>query len=226
MTGRATRGLTLIELVVAMAIFAMVAVMGMQALTGTLRLRDRLADTAEQTAGLGGATSLLRNDLSAAIGLLFYLPETGLPRPSLDAAGDGQGFALSLGGQASMPGAGGEAQAAPRQRVEWRVEAESGRLIRRVWPTLYPVADEQVSPAAVVMEGVQALELRTYWLGYGWVAGVRPEDLPTPEPRRVAFDTDEGVRLSEALSDPLPLALEVSLVTRDHGRITVVETLK
>ncbi|MDM8167623.1 type II secretion system protein GspJ [Roseovarius sp.] len=226
MSRSTSRGLTLIELVVAMSIFAMVAVMGMQSLTGTLRLRDRLADTAEQTAGLGAATSLLRNDLSAAISLLFYPAEAERPRPSLDASGEGQGFALSLGGQPVMPDTGSDGLTAPRQRVEWYVEAETSRLIRQVWPTLYPVETRQVSQAAVIMEGVQGLELRSYWVGVGWVAGVRPENMPLPGPRDVAFDSDEGVALSEALSDPLPLALEVALVTRDLGRITLMETLR
>ena len=226
MNANGSRGLTLIELVVAMSIFALVAVMGMQSLTGSLRLRDRLAESAEQTAGLSETTSLMRNDLSAAISLLFYAAEADRPSPSLDASGEGQGFALSLGGQPVLPGPGETASSASRQRVEWRVEADTNRLIRQVWPTLYPAETEQVWPAVAVMEGVQGLELRTYWTGYGWVAGVRPADMPPPGPREVEFDSDEEVRLSEALSDPLPLALEVTLITRDHGRITLMETLQ
>ena len=52
---RRDQGITLIELIVAMALFALVAVMGLQALNGMLRSRDRLSDMADETAGLSTA---------------------------------------------------------------------------------------------------------------------------------------------------------------------------
>lgn len=224
MRQRSSRGLTLIELVVAMSIFALVAVLGVQSLTGTMRLRDRLAATAEETAGLGGTASLLRNDLSAAIALLFYPAGASQPRPAIDTVGDGQGFALSLGGQAILSGPGGGPLTSPRQRVEWRVDSETGDLVRRVWPSLYPTDAGQVSPDVIVMEGVQGLELRTYWTGHGWIAGPRPEGMSSARFNPADGDMEEGGPLRDVLSDALPLAMEVTLLTREHGRITVMET--
>ena len=54
------RGLTLIELVVAMAVFALVAVMGLQSLSGSLRMRDGLTARAEDSAALAQAIAVLR----------------------------------------------------------------------------------------------------------------------------------------------------------------------
>jgi len=48
-----TRGLTLVELVVALGIFALVAVMGLQSLTIGLSMRDRLGVQADATDQLG-----------------------------------------------------------------------------------------------------------------------------------------------------------------------------
>ncbi|MGR3696731.1 MAG: PulJ/GspJ family protein, partial [Roseovarius sp.] len=48
----ADRGLTLLELVAVLAIFSLVAVMGLQALSGMMRARDRLTDADEQAAAL------------------------------------------------------------------------------------------------------------------------------------------------------------------------------
>ena len=44
----ADRGLTLLELVAVLAIFSLVAVMGLQALSGMMRARDRLHDDARR----------------------------------------------------------------------------------------------------------------------------------------------------------------------------------
>ena len=69
----ADTGLSLIELVVAMALFAMVAIMGLQSLTGTMRISERLTQIDSDTAELGNAVALLRNDLTSVVPMLFML---------------------------------------------------------------------------------------------------------------------------------------------------------
>ena len=74
MIRRAGRGLSLIELVAAMAIFALVAVMGTQALVAMLRLRGDLAGRSDRSAGLARAAFLLRRDLAAAVLVVCLVP--------------------------------------------------------------------------------------------------------------------------------------------------------
>lgn len=216
-----TRGLTLIELVVAMAVFALIAVLGLQSLTGSLRLRDRLTVTAEQAGILSGATALLRNDLSAALPMMFFPPEEARPSSAIRAMPDGRGFAISLGGQPALGRAGGGADATPRQRAEWRLDPNTNRLMRRAWPTLYPVSNNQAGPEIAVLDDVQGLKLRSYWKGSGWIDGLAPASARRKE--QAGMDGDRLSAAPEVYSDALPRAVEITLITRDHGRITLVE---
>ncbi|MDU8912178.1 type II secretion system protein GspJ [Aestuariicoccus sp. MJ-SS9] len=209
---RRDRGLTLIELVAAMAVFALIAVMGLQALTGSLRMRDALASRAEAATDLALATALLRQDLSGALPMLFFPPGGAPPRSAM--AEDGAGFALSRGG---LPGA-------RIGRVEWRLS--DGALTRRVWPTLTPASPAQKSPAVPVLDGIAALSWRSHWPGAGWVPGLRP---PAGQPRRTdapATDSDRSSAAPESYSDAVPQAVELTLITRDFGTIVMVESLK
>ena len=228
MKSGASRGLTLIELVVVMAVFALVAAMGLQSLTGTLRLRDRLTTIAADTAALGHATALLRNDLSSAMPLLFFPPGKENPRGALTETDGQRGFSLSVGGQPGLPGGDGIADSGRQQRAEWRLDPDTGQLSRRSWPTLYPASANQQGGSIVVLDGVQSLRLRTFWAGLGWIEGVVPS---TGNPITASIagdeaDEDQGQTASEFFSHTLPQALELTLDTRDHGRITLIEAFQ
>ncbi|MDE4175217.1 type II secretion system protein GspJ [Phaeobacter sp. PT47_59] len=223
------RGLSLIELVVAMAIFALVAVMGTQALTGMLRMRDALTLRAEQSATLAQGISLLRADLSAMVPMLFYPPGRAAPRSALSFSGPSgtRDLALSRGGAqrpqeitATVATAG-----LGLQRVEWQLR--QGQLSRRIWPALMPARATALSPAMPVLQGVRDLRLRSYWTGVGWITGTDPGGLvPQQITGGQATDADSGPSAIEAYSDRLPLAVELVIETEDFGEITLVETLK
>jgi general secretion pathway protein J len=215
-----TRGLTLIELVVAMAVFALVAVMGLQSLSGSLRLRDVLVTRADAAADLARAVTLLRNDFSAAAPMAFYGPDEAPARSALRADDDGQGFALSLLGQPGLRDSAGRVDAASWQRVEWRVV--EGRLLRRAWSTLYPQTETQRSPDMPVLEGVNAMGLRSYWAGRGWIPGLTQILLEDAGGQDGERDGDRATA-PEVYSNSLPLAMEVTLETTAYGRITLVE---
>lgn len=220
-TGSSTdRGLSLIELVVAMAIFALVAVMGTQALTGMLRMRDVLTTRSEETAALAQAISLLRADLSAMAPMLFYPPERSAPRSALSFSGAPGARQMTL----SRGGAPGVQAGLGLQRIDWQLRNE--QLSRRIWPTLMPATARQQSPAMPVLTGVRDLRLRSYWEGPGWTDGVSAARLGAVLPGPAAADDDSAGTLSEQYSDSLPLAVELILVTEDFGEITLVETLK
>lgn len=217
MTGN--RGMTLIELVVAMAVFALLAIMGVQALTGTLRLRDRLTGIESGTAELSLASTLLRHDLTAMIPMLFF-PPGARPRSSLDLSADGQMLGLSVGGQLDLPPVLGLGL----HRVEWRWDPAQQILSRRTWPVLSPVNASAALPAVPVLTGVTGFGVRSYWFDQGWVSGTDSAVLQSAE--AVGLDSDRGLVVTESYSDSLPLAVEVTIQTTEFGQITLVESLK
>jgi len=145
-----TRGLTLIELVAATAIFALVAVMALQALTGGLIQRAGIQRADADQSALLRSLSLLRQDLEAAVPLPYR--GAGLSGPALEGAGPA-GFALSRAGVAVLPGEVGDGFA----RVVWRVDPNAATLSRRSLPLTGTATP--APPEVVMMQGVTALRL-------------------------------------------------------------------
>jgi general secretion pathway protein J len=194
------RGLTLLELVAAMAILALVAVMGLQTLSGMLRARAATEAAAEGAAALARTVALLRADLKSAADLRFWPPEAFEPEPPLlDLAAEEGWFALSTEGRAVLPGA----QTAGTERVIWRHDRAQDRLLRVVWPVMRPATDAARGPETVVLEGVAGLRLRAYaGPEEGWIAGWGQ---PREEPRA-----------------GLPRAMEVTLETDLYGPVSIL----
>lgn len=217
----ASAGLTLVELVVAMAVFALIAIMGLQGLAGALRMQEDLTARSGRASGLLQATALLRNDLAAVAPLVFLPPETGAPQAAL---GDlpGGGFALSVAG---LPQLSGLAEGDPGlRRAEWRLDAATGRLTRRLWPTLYPVDAGQAGPEVTVLEGLRGLALRSYWPGEGWQPGLGGTGLFRAPP---STSDGDGPSIGPALyAGTLPRAVEITLDTETWGEITLLEFLQ
>lgn len=214
--GHPELGLTLIELVVAMSVFALIAVMGLQSLSGSLRLRDRLTNIADQAEALGQGVSLLRHDMQGAVPMLFYPAGRASPQSAMQVFAQQPGFSLSVSTEAES--------GAPLGRVEWRLDTDTNALIRRHWPSLYPASSSQVSPEVTVWQNVTGLRFRSYWNGAGWVDGLAiPSALGFSQ---VIQDADGGLVAVERYSDALPLGIEITVVTRDHGDIQLLESLK
>lgn len=211
-------GLSLLELVAAMAIFALVAVLGVQALSGMIRMREDLIQRSKRAAELDRTVSLLRADLSAVVPMLFYPPERAPPQSAVRFRNGV--LALSVSGQSRLTDHG----SAGLHRIEWQLQNE--RLSRRIWPALTPARATAQNPAMPVLEGVTGLRLRSYWETQGWVDGVAPTTLqPTPDTGH-ASDGDHSGPAPEIYSSTVPLALELILETRNFGRLSLVETLK
>ena len=207
-------GLTLVELVVAMAIFAMVSVMGLQGITGMMRMRDRLETQADATRDLARAVALLRADLGAVVPLPFFPPGGAAPEPAVQASRGG--LAISVGGQ---PGLGND-PAPGFARIVWRVDPVSGRLLRQGWTRLTPADDRAELPEVTVMTAVRSLSLRSY-LGptQGWRPGVPAAVQPVQGDAAVA-PSDTAAR------GALPLAVELTLDTETFGTVTMIESLQ
>lgn len=147
----ADRGLTLLELVVATAIFALVSLMALQALQGGL-IQRRLIESADaEQAALVRTLALLRQDLSAAVPLPWLPGAEDQARPL--ARLPGGGFALSRAGLPAVPDPGDPGLA----RIVWRIDAAGENLQRQVLPLM--AAATPAPPAHVVLEDVTAIRL-------------------------------------------------------------------
>ncbi|MAQ85284.1 MAG: hypothetical protein CMH12_18835 [Maritimibacter sp.] len=198
MSGR-DRGLTLLELVVVMAIFAVIALIGAQVIAQAVRSDARMAETSAASADLAYGLALLRNDLGAAIALPFY-PPGNLPLPAFDAPARQSRFALSLGGQPGFDGA------SPGQaRVTWALNPATGVVTRQHWPALIPGDIRLESPQVTVFEDVTSLTVEGYDAADGWTVGY-------PKP--------------DADTDTLPDAIRVTLDHRTLGTIATVVALR
>lgn len=213
-------GLSLIELVVAMALFAVVAVMGLQSLTGTMRVSERLTQIDAETAELGNTIALLRNDLNAIVPMLFYPPQSA-PDRAVHLSENGTTLGLSIAGQKALT-----ATHTDKHRAQWSVDDSQSTLTRQFWPALNPADQSQLSLKMLVLNGVTGLSVRTYWPSVGWTVGATPplttQISATPDtPDQDVIGAPPPVYFSI-----LPIAVEVTLQTTKHGDLRLVQTLQ
>ncbi|MEL7091490.1 MAG: type II secretion system protein GspJ [Pseudomonadota bacterium] len=217
------RGLTLIELVAAMAIFALVATMGLQSLSGTLRARDTLDDRFDAVRALGHPLALLRNDLTVLVPLVFYTPGVTQPQSALWQSRDGQALGLSIAGQVGL-GRDGSVRRGDMHRAIWRVDPVRGVLTRQRWDSLTPASATQRGPEVDIMQGVQAMRVRSHWPRSGWRPGVASGDIASADP--ADGDGDARSAVTSLFGDMLPQAVEVTLVLTDGREIPLLESLQ
>ncbi len=172
------RGFTLLELVVVLAMFSLVALIGVRVLQSALQTDQKLTQASELSAELTYGLALLRRDLDAAANLTFT-PPRGRPEAALDVTDDG--FALSLLGLSG----GGLGVAGGEGRVVWRLDRARGELKRQLWPTLAPASSRSAGPEVVVLTGLQGLEVSVFIDGQGWLDGRSAERVGAIFPRAV-----------------------------------------
>lgn len=151
-------GFSLLELMVVLAIFSVVALAGVQATRAVLRADTGLRAAGEDGRALALALRLLRRDLEARVDLPYTAPDGGLEPPLLIDPARGR-IAVSAAGmlRGTDPPAEGAA------RVEWRLDRARGALERRILP-LAPAegAVQANAPGAVLLEGVTALRVQVH----------------------------------------------------------------
>ena len=185
------------ELVAVLSIFALVALIGVQVLQATIRSSERLSEISDESADLARAVALLRQDLDAALPMVFTDPN-GADRPSLVAAvGE---FALTVGGLARL-----DSNASGQGRVRWRFDAGSGQLLRQVWTTRHPGSPRSAGAPVAVLDNVRSLELASYAVQGGWRPGF------SADPREIT---------------KLPLGLRVRVDHARFGEIVVTVSLR
>lgn len=190
MTAGRTRspGFTLIEVLVALSIFAILAVAGVSVLAVSIDNRQSVEVANRATAGLQTTRALLRADLAQAVDRRVR-DDQGRPEPQAFSGGEGQRLlALTRAGWVN-PGA----EARPSmQRVEyWLVE---GRLERRAQPLLDGAA---TLPPQVLQEGVRAAEIAFVDRGAESSTWTPTLDRARPQAVRLTLDTRDQGRVSQ-----------------------------
>lgn len=196
---RAASGFTLIEVLVAVAIFAIMAVAAYRGLSVMLDARARVEQENRQWRNLALFFGRLENDIAAALDRPVA-GASGLALPALSgnataAGGDDAQLALTRSGftdQAGIPGS--------PQRVGYRLRGETVELL--TWPVLDQAP--RSSPDAVpALAGVKDFVLR--YLDHSgnwqqqWPLAGRNEDLPAAVEVRVVLLSGEEVRRVFAL---------------------------
>jgi general secretion pathway protein J len=197
-------GFTLLEVLVAVGIFALFSAMAYGSLLRILDIRDRLQTERDFWRGLSISLLLVEDDLAQA------RPRTvrgvdGLIRPAfrgqpVDSRALGEpSLEFTRGGQIVL----GDGARSDLQRVGYRLR--EGTLLRLVWPALdQPVVSEPRE--APLLEHVEELRVRFYAQLSGWVDSW-PANTQTGAP---------------TANNALPLAVEVTLKIEGRGEIVRV----
>lgn len=188
-------GFTLLELIIAIAIFSLISVMAYSGLYSAQLTSQRVEEAGERLSALQVAFSLLARDLQQSVN-----------RPVRDAFGEMQlafmGAPTGVGAMLEFTRTGLRNPAAfPRsslQRVAYAVEEDE--LLRLTWPSL----DRGYGAEPVrtpILTGVKQVELRFMNMEGNWV------------------DQWPPVTLANATESVLPVAVEVTVETEDLGKL-------
>ena len=198
-------GLTLLEVLVALSIAAIIAMAQAAPFRRAIAARDRAEEALEQTTSARIALDRMAEELTGAVALKgrrFSVADRTLDRPSSELS-----FAT---GAAHRLGSGPRD---PVEMVRYRLVPDSagGRTGRLVKDQVASVLPDGVDPAeAVVLDGVAAFRVRVLpsqaadWAPT-WAGGDtgKPEDLPRAVEIEIAID--------EGDAEPTPYRVSVSL---------------
>ncbi|HAA40005.1 type II secretion system protein GspJ [Pseudomonas marginalis] len=200
---RSEQGFTLIEVMVAIMLMAVVSVIAWRGLDSVTRADQHLQASSEQTEVLLRALNQLQRDISLRAGV-----ELNAPEPSKNSAekldglaavtvrsSDSKGFRLDIIRSAPVAGDG-------LQRVRWWLKGDS------LYRAAAPARDRYPLPAAkdgvVVLSGVRDLQVRVWEADKGWrqLSGNRRED-PLGLEISLVRETPQGVEKYRQVVGPL-----------------------
>ena len=210
MRAAARQGFTLIEVLVAMAVFGVLSLLAYMSLSQTLANSDMLGERMSRLQSIQKTMSYLSGELLQVAPRPIRLELGSVPLPALQSSLASE-FALQLtrGGWPNFAGA-------PRstmQRVAYRLE--DGDLVRYHWYVLDRTINSQ-PVGTVMLEDVSSLTFRFLRGNDEWV------DQWPPLSSQAAAAPQASVVTSE-----LPRAIEIVLVLEYEGEITrIVEVLK
>ncbi|MCS4315432.1 general secretion pathway protein J [Pseudomonas sp. BIGb0381] len=200
---RSEQGFTLIEVMVAIMLMAVVSVIAWRGLDSVTRADQHLQASSEQTEVLLRALNQMQRDISLRASV-----ELNAPPPSKNSAekvdglaavtvrsSDSKGFRLDIIRSAPVAGDG-------LQRVRWWLKGDS------LYRAAAPARDRYPLPAAkdgvVVLSGVRDLQVRVWEADKGWrqLSGNRRED-PLGLEISLVRETPQGVERYRQVVGPL-----------------------
>ncbi|GGB35225.1 type II secretion system protein GspJ [Sphingomonas metalli] len=149
----AEAGFTLVEVMVALMIFGLIAAAGVAILSFSIRAQAATGERLDDGAALARTLSVLSADLAQALPRQTR-DEAGTPRPAF--VGETTQLTLVRGGWSNI-------DAAPRasaQKILWAIN--NGNLVRIAWPRL---DGAQPLPATPMLSEVRAMTLRYRFAG-------------------------------------------------------------
>ena len=191
---RTNSGFTLLELVVAIAIFGLMAAMAYGGLGSVLNTRDHADRQADRLAEVQKAWTIIGRDITQAIDRPVRDSYCSDMPPLLGSSYGSTVLELSRSGRRNP-------MAQPRsslQRIAYLFEDEN--LQRQSWRVLDRSSDSEAQ-SAQLLTGIKAVELRFMDKNREW----QPQ-----WPAAAALPTDP----------PLPLAIELTLEMKDWGRMS------
>lgn len=213
------RGFTLIEAMVAMAIFAFIGVAAYSLLSSTGRLKESGEVRFRALSGLQLGMRQLEEDFSQFAARPVNGPGAK-PAPALDASPEDAVVALTRAGWRNPLGV----QRSGLQRVEWALD-EDGRLLRRYRKDL-DALDPDETVERVFVEAVESFELRYMDEKGQWLEEWPPESSPgtaasaSPASPASPAGTDLGKE------QPVPAAVEVRMKQSQIGEVFRVIPLR
>lgn len=190
---RRSAGFTLLELLIALAIFAIMSVIAYGGLRSVLEARDRAAASADRLAELQLAFTIIGRDLEQAVDRPIR-DEFGDPESALE--GTEESLELTRGGWRNPAGL----QRSELQRVAYSLEGEE--LLRRTWQVLDRTQGSEPRSTALLSD-VEELSLRYLDADREW---------------RTFWPT--GPAAVAGVEAALPIGIEISVTTERWGQVT------
>ncbi len=184
MKRRSTGGFTLLEVLVAVAIFALVGIASHRLLLSAVRVEAQTRAQDQQLRQLVRAMGSLERDVEQAVARPL-LGADGTEEPAFWSDPDGQGLQWTRAGWSNPLGA----PRAQLQRVRWHYDGSA--LVREYWPVL-DRADNAAPQRQLLLPAVNALQWRyldsqgvwrTQWQGSGVQPLPRALELRIAHPR-------------------------------------------
>ncbi|MFN3356899.1 MAG: type II secretion system protein GspJ [Pseudomonas sp.] len=191
------KGFTLIEVMVAIMLMALVSLIAWRGLDSVTRADKHLQASTEQTEALLRALNQMQRDISLRASVELTAPKNdveGLAAVTIRSS-DSKGFRLDVIRSAPVPGDG-------LQRVRWWLKGDN------LYRAAAPARDRFPLPAArdavVVLAGVSDLQVRVWEADKGWrqLSGNRRED-PLGLEISLVRQTPQGVERYRQVMGPL-----------------------
>jgi general secretion pathway protein J len=204
-----SQGFTLLELLIAVAVFAVLSALAYGGLNSILLTSRYTQEDAERLAALQLAMRYLQRDLEQAINRPIR-DQYGDPQPALKSAEADSDQPLLSFTRAGWPNPAGQTRS-ELERVAYNFNQVKKELVRITWPEL-DGAGQETAIKTTLLEGVNALKFRFMNEQGQWLAAWPPLQQSSAV---------GSLSLQQSpTANPLPKALEVTLKAKPWGEIS------